>query len=226
MKNPITIWLKWLVSKCWYEFKYRRQHLEIQYLARFANCNFGRFNTLYEGAVLTQVSIGDFSYVGSNNRLSRVKIGKFCCIGPDVVAGLGLHPASDFVSVHPIFYSPNAQAGTTFADRSYFDELGHITIGNDVWIGARATIVDGVHIADGAIVAAGAVVVKDVPPYAVVGGVPAKFIRYRFNPEQIAALLNFKWWDKDPSWLRENFIKFHHIDALTRLLVKKNSHEG
>ena len=70
-------------------------------------------------------------------------------------------------------------------------------IGNDVWIGLNATILDGVTIGDGAIVAAGAVVTKDVPPYAVVAGVPAKIIKYRFTESQIDFLLKFRWWEKD-----------------------------
>jgi acetyltransferase-like isoleucine patch superfamily enzyme len=222
LKNPFSLWMKWLLAKWWYEHKYRHQHLEIQYMARFVNCTFGQYNTLYEGAILDHVSLGDYSYVGANNRLSRVTVGKFCCIGPDVVAGLGRHPASDFVSIHPAFYSPSAQAGVTFADRSYYEELGNIVIGNDVWIGARATIVDGVTIADGAIVATGAVVVSDVPAYAVVGGVPAKVLKYRFTPEQISVLLESKWWDRDARWLQKNFDKFHRIEKWVQLMGEEH----
>ena len=72
---------------------------------------------------------------------------------------------------------------------------GNIHIGNDVWIGNRATILSGVRIGDGAVVAAGAIVVKDVPPYAIVGGNPAKLIRYRFGEDQICALSRIRWWD-------------------------------
>jgi acetyltransferase-like isoleucine patch superfamily enzyme len=222
LKNPLSHWIKWWATKCWYEYKYRNQHLDIQYMARFYGCSFGRYNTLYEGAALTHVKLGSYSYVGSDSRLTSMIVGKFCCIGPDVVAGLGRHPSSDFVSIHPVFYSPNATTGMTFADRSYFDETEQIKVGNDVWIGARATIIDGVSIADGAIIAAGAVVTRDVPPYAIVGGVPARIIRYRFSPSQIDTLIASKWWDKEESWLRGNFKKFHHIDDLMPLLVEKN----
>ncbi len=221
IKNPITTWLKWLLKKYFYEFKYRKNQLKIQYLAKFSECRFGRYNTLYERAQLTQIHLGDYSYVGANNRLARVSIGKFCCLGPDVIAGLGRHPVSSHASIHPIFYSPNAQAGITFADKSYFKETDEINIGNDVWIGARAIILDGVSIGDGAIVASGAVVTTNIPPYAIVGGVPAKLIKYRFQPAQIKTLLAIKWWDREESWLRKNFQKFHHAESLIDFIREK-----
>ena len=86
-------------------------------------------------------------------------------------------------------------------------------IGNDVWIGLNATILDGVTIGDGAIVAAGAVVTKDVPPYAVVGGVPAKIIKYRFTESQIDFLLKFRWWEKDRKWIQQNYKRFQDIES-------------
>lgn len=218
LKNPISLWLYWLFKKCWFEFAYRRQHLKIRYMARFSDCTFGRYNIIYEGAVLTRVNLGNFSYVASNSQLSRVSIGKFCCIGPDVMAGLGKHPTRDFVSIHPVFYSQIKQAGITFADKSYFDEFDNITICNDVWIGARVTIVDGVTLGNGAVVAAGAVVVSDVPPYAIVGGIPAKVIKYRFSSEQIELLQELEWWNKDEDWLRANYKKFHNMDELMQFV--------
>jgi acetyltransferase-like isoleucine patch superfamily enzyme len=115
------------------------------------------------------------------------------------------------VSTHPIFYSTKAQAGITFADRDYFEERKPIKIGNDVFIGANVIVLDGVTIGDGAIIAAGAVVTKNVPPYSIYGGVPAKLIRYRFEQETIDFLVNFQWWNKDREWLKNNFKYFHNI---------------
>jgi len=87
------------------------------------------------------------------------------------------------------------QVGVTFVESSIFSEIQDIEIGNDVWIGNSATILDGARIGDGAIVAAGAVVTDNVPPYAIAGGVPAKIIRYRFDPDIVAQLLDIQWWN-------------------------------
>ena len=210
----LPLWFKLRLAKYYYERKYSENNLSIGHMVRIANCQFGKYNKLYDGAVLNDVSLGDFTYVGMNNRISMAVIGKFTCISPEVIVGLGRHPSRDFVSVHPAFYSTLRQAQITFVSHPYFEEFGRILIGNDVWIGTRAIILDGVSIGNGAIVGAGAVVTKDVPAYAVVGGIPAKVLRYRFKPVEIEFLEKLKWWDKDISWLRENAIKFQNIQEL------------
>lgn len=150
-------------------------------------------NRFAKGAAVHASKIGRHTYV-SNARIVHADIGAFCSIGPDVnIGGLGNHP-SKWISTHPVFYSTLMQSGKTFAVRDLFEELKPNKIGNDVWIGARALILDGILIGDGAIIAAGAVVNKDVPPYAVMGGVPASIIRYRFSAEVIAALQAWQWW--------------------------------
>jgi acetyltransferase-like isoleucine patch superfamily enzyme len=204
------------LSKYYYEYMNAENHLVIGYMARTADCRFGNYNKIYDGAVLTNVTLGDYSYVAKNAQISLTDIGKFSCIGQDVIIGLGKHPSRDFVSVHPAFYSDLLQAQVTFVSQSCFNEFGSIQIGNDVWIGARAIILDGVSIGNGAIVGAGAVVTKDVPAYTVVGGVPAKVLRYRFEPEEIKFLERLKWWDKDIIWLRENAKKFQNIQELIK----------
>ncbi|MBC8009531.1 MAG: hypothetical protein H7067_05500 [Burkholderiales bacterium] len=144
---------------------------------------------------LTQVRLGRFSYVAREAFLAEVTIGAFASIGPRTLLGCGEHP-TNFVSTAPVFYSPLRQCGVTFAPspRVAPVERRPITVGNDVWLGAQVFVRDGVTIGDGAIVAAGAVVTADVPPYAIMGGVPAKLIRHRFAPDAIARLLALRWW--------------------------------
>lgn len=172
-----------------------------------SNSSFGTNVYLSAGVTVINSRIGDFSYVNSNSAVSNADIGKFCSLGQELRIGLGAHPTG-YVSTHPAFYANN-KAYPTFADKMYFDETGdRITIGNDVWIGYRALIMNGVTISDGAIVAAGAIVTHDVEPYSIVGGVPARHIRYRFDPYMIGELLRLRWWDLDPAELKTNFRLF------------------
>lgn len=224
LKNPLSIWICSYLHRLHLERKYAANSLKIGYLARAKNCRFGACNTIYDHATLDGVSLGDFSYVGKASLLSHTNVGKFACIGPEVICGPGRHPSSVFVSNHPIFYSPLRQAQLTFAPKSAFEEFKTVRIGNDVWIGARAIILDGVSIGDGAIVGAGAVVTRDVPDYAVVGGVPAKVLRYRFAPEEIDFLSGFRWWDKDVAWLSEHALRFHNIRELMNLAACSADH--
>ena len=175
---------------------------------------FGKYNKVGNDCYLYNVTMNDFTYCSKNSTLINVDIGKFCSIGQNVSIALGKHPTSDFVSTHPVFYSLNNQSGTTFADKQYYVESERVSIGNDVWIGANVLILDGVNIANGAVIAANSVVNKDISAYSIVAGSPAKHIRYRFSDYEIAFLKKNKWWEKDISWLRNNFTKFHSIDNL------------
>lgn len=156
------------------------------------------------------------SYVHKNSILKNVRVGKFCAIDENVNIRLFEHP-THMVAVSPCFYRKEHTL-KTFVNENYYEDLKSdsegfsVVIGNDVWIGQGVSIKSGVHIGDGAVIGAGAVVTKDVEPYAIMGGVPAKLIRYRFSREQIEALLQIKWWDKEYSWLEENGKYFVDVD--------------
>jgi len=184
------------------------------------NSSVGRFSKLHKNAKLVDATLGDYSYIGPNSVVGNCDVGKFCSIAHEtLVGGLGKHPV-DWVSTNPVFYSPIGPLDVTFAKQDCFEEHDRTKIGNDVWIGVRAIVLDGITVGDGAIIAAGAVVTKDVPSYAIVGGVPAKILRYRFKEDEIRFLNHFKWWDKDDQWLRINYKLFQDMKKM-RLLEEE-----
>lgn len=141
---------------------------------------------------LKNVQVGEYSRVGFGCAVANTVIGKFTAIGKGTRIGLGRHP-TQFLSTNSIFYR-KGQFNDEWANPIDFKEWLPINIGNDVWIGVDSIVMDGVTIGDGAIVAAGSVVTKDVPPYAIVGGIPAKVIKYRFDKDVVDKLMEIKWW--------------------------------
>lgn len=157
--------------------------------------------SLGKNVFVWRCKIGRASYVSAQSKLKDATIGAFCSIGPEVIiGGLARHP-TDFVSTHPAFYSVRNQTSLSFTRVSHVEEVGHTRLGNDVWVGARAMILDGVTVHDGAVIAAGAVVTRDVPAYAIVGGVPARVLKYRFSSEIIAEIEASRWWEADDATL-------------------------
>lgn len=173
-----------------------------------SDCRFGDEISIGEGCRLDDTAVGDYTYINYNAIVKVSSIGKFCSIGPNVVIGLGNHPSRTYVSTSPRFY-----LAEHFADSDYHEQFAPVNIGNDVWIGANVTVVNGVSIGHGAIVGANAVVVDDVEPYSIVGGVPARHIRFRFEKDEIQFLLKDKWWAKDNQWIIANYLDFHSIGA-------------
>lgn len=165
-------------------------------------------------------SMGFASYVGDNAQLCA-KIGKYTCIAGDVKTINGFHPTKDFVSIHPAFYNQNNNTGLSFTEYNLFSQYRYadiedeidVLIGNDVWIGHGACLLAGITIGDGAIIAAGSVVTKDVEPYCIVGGVPARVIRKRFSDSEIDYLLKLEWWNQSCEWIRNNASLFNNVKS-------------
>lgn len=177
-------------------------------------------NKLFKKSTVYNSKIGFGSYIGESSMLSNTMVGRYSSIGPRVRVVGGRHPAKDFVSTHPAFYSLRKQAGFTYVESQMFEEFKKldsgfsVEIGNDVWIGSDVIILEGVKIGNGVIIGAGSVVSKDLEDYSIYVGNPIQFIRKRFSDEEISKLLKLKWWDKSEDWIKSNIQKFTDISKL------------
>lgn len=170
-------------------------------------------------AVAANVSIGDYTFINEQTRIdpnTRV-IGKYCSISQGVKIGMGPHPL-DFFTTSPLFYEP--QRG--LVPKLLYDEYargGYTEIGNDVLVGANAIVMAGVKIGDGAVIAAGSVVTRDVEPFAIMAGVPARLVRHRFAAETIEKLLALRWWDMPAKTIARHAAQGFDIDAFIAALT-------
>jgi acetyltransferase-like isoleucine patch superfamily enzyme len=230
MISTNNLFRRFLVA-CWrsiQRIRYRlNNNIKIESSVRFnPHTLFGTNIWIHKFTNINDTHIGSYTYIQESCRLEKCHIGRFCSIGDNVKVLSATHPTRDFVSTSPVFYSVAEQCCKSFVDSNFFEELKRINgysaiIGNDVWIGSDVTILGGTIVGDGAIIATGAVVNKNVPPYAVVAGIPAKIIRYRFSEEQINVLLADKWWEKSDDWLKRNAKQFIHINKYLKLLTNE-----
>lgn len=166
------------------------------------NCQLSKYARLTHPYDLRQVRLDDYSYISRNSYIDNTEIGKFCSIGPNFCCGLGIHPTNG-ISTSPMFYSTAKQNGFSLTTDDKIIESKQIIIGNDVFIGANVTVLDGVAIGNGAVIGAGAVVTKDIPPYAIAVGVPAKVVKYRINDVQVKEMERIQWWNFDDTKLSD-----------------------
>lgn len=171
---------------------------------------------IYRGVKVNMCTIGVHTYVAANTELENAVVGNYCSIADHCRIGMSGHSLS-CLSTSPLFtIARNALQEQWTAEDIFANQEKEETayIGNDVWIGSHALIKGGVHVGNGACIAAGAVVVKDVPPYAIVGGVPAKLIRYRFSEDVVAKLEELKWWDLPESIIKK-LIDYFQKEGIT-----------
>lgn len=156
-------------------------------------------STIEPGSSFISGTMGRHSFCGYDCEISGADIGHFCSIANQVVIGGGRHPV-EWAGMSPVFYEGRDSVAKKFSTFSR-PPPQRTSIGSDVWIGYRAIIMQGVTIGDGAAIGAGSVVTRDVPAYAIVGGSPARLIRYRFDEPMREALLASRWWDRSDAVL-------------------------
>lgn len=170
---------------------------------RFRNTSaLGRFSRCYN------VKLGNYSSIRDRSKAMNCVVGNYSVVAKDCEIGLGVHP-TDHLTCHSIFYKNSPWGFHPEWVKSIEGIVRVSHIGNDVWIGAKSIVMDGISIGDGAIIAAGSVVTKDVPPYAVVGGAPAKIIKYRFSQEVIDRLEEIQWWNLPDEEITKRIDLFH-----------------
>ena len=173
-------------------------------------------DTNYKGCSVGKYTYGYETFLNTTQEGGVSRIGRFCSINS--TARIGSNHFLNTVSSHPFFYRGSCSNNDYQIKREkLLNRAGKIIIGNDVWIGAYTVIIAGVTIGDGAVIGAGAVVTKDIEPYAVVGGVPARVIKYRFNEEIREELLKMQWWDWEHELLVERMGDFWDVDRFVDL---------
>ena len=176
-------------------------HTRIGAESRVTDSNVGGYAMLGNKITLHKSEVGNFSYFSGNSSICTTKIGKFCSIAYGLLSGLGEHP-TNYMTTSRSFYSNLSHTGDLLVNHVTFDESKPVIIGNDVWLGCRVFIRNGVKIGDGAIIGAGSVVIRDVEPYSISVGIPARHMRFRFTQTVISELLGLRWWDWETERLK------------------------
>ncbi len=170
--------------------------------ATVIDCELGRWTDIKARVSLREVTFGDYSYIVSDSSAVWATIGKFCSIAQGARINPGNHATWRAAQHHFTYRAEMFDLGEDDAAFFQWRKDHWVTIGNDVWIGHGVTVLPGVSIGDGAVVGAGAVVSKNVAPYEIVGGVPARHIKRRFTEAQAEALQRIAWWDWSHEALR------------------------
>jgi phosphonate metabolism protein (transferase hexapeptide repeat family) len=178
------------------DLRFQNSEPRIHSTAQLKSSKLGRYADIGERVILRDVMVGDFTYFERNGEGIYAEIGKYCSIAANVRINALEHPM-ERLTTHKLSYRPNEYFRYLGVDGEFRArrQAKRVVIGNDVWIGHGAVITPGVTVGHGAVIGANAVVTRDVAPYTVVGGVPAKLIRKRFDDAIIERLLKLNWWD-------------------------------
>lgn len=215
IKKIITLRKKIKSAKRNGSFLHHKNHVDI-------STSIGKGSRIMQNNIICSTTIGDCTTIGSNNVLSNVSIGSFCSIGSNIYVLDSRHPMYEpFVSTSPCFYKslfpmPLIKAEYRFDEKLYNESGFSAEIGNDVWIGTNVIIIGKVKIGDGSIIGAGSIVTKDVEPYSVVAGNPAKKIKDRYDTNVIAELLKIKWWNWPLATIEDRKKDFTNIEVFLK----------
>lgn len=219
-----------LIRHLTYKWRYRGRRVAIKSPSRVVKGSILEgLNRIARGCYFNG-RLGLGSYIGKDCHLSA-DIGRFTSIAPQVSTSEGLHSyRHPYVTTSPMFF--HRAHPWSFATRDTIQNLRlaspvcggvAVSIGSDCWIGQGVFMAGGVTIGHGAVILAGAVVTKDIPPYAIAGGIPARVTAYRYDPDTIAFLLETRWWEMPEEWLREHWEMLNDMDSFKKFFSKKQS---
>ena len=183
-----------LYFRSWIRDSILRKKVIVGESSRVTSSNVEEYVRIDRNNLIYHSSLGRYSYTGPFDMIFKAKIGSFCSISYGVTIGPPEHDYHKFTT-HPFLYDPTYEVfdkGEILENHKFEKKM---EIGSDVWIGCNTTILRGCTIGNGAIIGANSLVNKDVPPYAIVAGTPARIIKYRFDNETIEKLLALKWWE-------------------------------
>lgn len=184
------------------------------HLRSIVNSDIHKTSKICAGSQIINVKMGKYSDVGYDCTIINTDIGPFCSFGANIVIGGAGHTV-DWVSTSPVFNENKDHLPQKFSYHK-FNLESKTSVGADVWIGNYVLVKSNITIGHGAIIGMGSVVTKDVPPYEIWGGNPAKFIKKRFNDETINELLKMKWWDWNDDKIRKNAVHFNNVQELIK----------